>query len=94
MSTVESILDLLNRWPAWKKITAAPDRVDALEQRVAELENRLQRAPGEACPFCGALAMRLVSEKPDPNLGIAGVTNATYRCEECKKERTVKTTAR
>lgn len=58
MSTVESILRLLEKWPAWKRMTATPDRVDALEKKIAELEERLRRAPGEACPRCGTLEYR------------------------------------
>jgi hypothetical protein len=92
MSTLDSILELLNKWPAWKRITQSPERVDELERRVVTLEERLRRAPGEGCPYCGALAMRLVKEVPDAALGIAGVTNATYRCEECSRERTMKKT--
>lgn len=84
MSTVESILDLLNKWPKWKRVTESPDRLDVLEKRLAALESKLQRAPGEACPKCGALSLRVVSEKKDPGpLGIAGVRIRTSKCEDC-----------
>lgn len=84
MSTVESILALLNKWPAWKRITAAPERIDALEKRVAALENMLQRAPGEKCPGCGQLALRATGERPDPGpLGMVGSKFRDYKCEHC-----------
>ena len=47
------IVDLLKRWDRWRRIDETPERVDALEKRITELEARLQRAPGSACPACG-----------------------------------------
>ena len=37
MSTVESMLQLLSKWPEWKRVTEAAGRVDALEARIAVL---------------------------------------------------------
>lgn len=54
----KDLLALLDKIPAWKAIGEAPARVDALEQRLAALERRLERCPGDACPRCGALAVR------------------------------------
>ena len=59
MTVLGEFLELLKRRDVWKRVEAAPDRIDALEKRVAELEVKLQRAPGEACPKCGALAYRV-----------------------------------
>lgn len=89
MSTLESILDLLNRWPSWKRITDSPDRIDGLEHRVAQLEDKLQRAPGEACPSCGALAFRVTESKPMAGgFGKLGVRQWTRRCDDCEFEDT------
>jgi hypothetical protein len=88
MSTVESILDLLNKWPKWKRITETPDRVDALTARIAVLEGKLQRAPGDACPKCGALEYRVASSTPHPHMGDMGVINRLMRCGECTYEET------
>jgi Zn ribbon nucleic-acid-binding protein len=57
--SLESLLQLLNKWPKWKRIAGSPDNIDALEKRVAAVENRLRRAPGEGCPRCGALEFRV-----------------------------------
>jgi hypothetical protein len=38
------IVDLLKRWDRWRRIDETPERVDALEKRITELEARLQRA--------------------------------------------------
>ena len=86
MSTVESILKLLEKRPAWKRVMDAPERVDALEQRVADLENRLRRAPGEACPRCGALEWRVAESTPSRQFGDMGGVERTMRCGECEFE--------
>ena len=83
MSTLDGILGLLNNWPAWKRITEAPERVDALESRVAALEDKLRLAPGEACPKCGALEFRTESEKPHPLMGALGARIRTLKCGAC-----------
>jgi len=83
MSTLEGILQLLDKWPAWKRIRQAPERLDALEKRVAELESRLERAPGEACPRCGELTWRVSKSHPDRDFGDHGITIRTMKCEKC-----------
>lgn len=65
----------------WKRVEAAPARIDELEKRIADLETRLKRAPGEACPKCGALEFRTV--KTEPLAGDLGDLGATYRYMEC-----------
>jgi hypothetical protein len=64
VSTLQSILDLLNKWPEWKRVTEAPDRVDELERRMAALEEKLKKAPGERCPKCGELSLRASGSGP------------------------------
>ena len=83
MSTVESILKLLEQRPIWKRMMDAPARVDELEKKVATLEDRLRRAPGEACPHCGALEYRVAESKPHEEFGHMGATARTMCCGEC-----------
>jgi hypothetical protein len=64
MAVLSEITDILKRWDVWKRVEEAPARIDALEKRIAELESRLQRAPGEACPACGELDFRVASVQP------------------------------
>jgi hypothetical protein len=35
---LDDILKMLDRWGEWKRMREAPPRVDALENRIAELE--------------------------------------------------------
>lgn len=86
MSTLDNILSLLAKWDPWKRIQETPDRVDALERRVRELESKLRRAPGEACPSCGALEFRVAETKADPNFGVLGGRRHLMRCGECDFE--------
>ena len=58
---------LMDRWGTWKEVHANADKVPALEQRIAALEERLQRAPGDTCPKCGALECR--TEKTERSTG-------------------------
>jgi hypothetical protein len=76
----------LGKWflKIWKQLGAlrdTPQQVAALEKRVAELESRLQRAPGSACQHCGALAVRVESVRADPNFSSFRVYR--LKCKEC-----------
>jgi ribosomal protein S27AE len=85
MFALKDILELLDRWPSWKKIQAAPERIESLEKRVGELEHRLARCPGEGCPKCGELTYRTISNHPVQagGLGKFGVIARTMKCEKC-----------
>jgi len=73
----------------FKRMMDAPARVDDLERKIAALEDRLRRAPGEACPSCGALEYRVAESKPHPQFGVAGALQRTMRCKECGFSETV-----
>ncbi len=45
MVTLDNIRSILKSWDVWKRIEAAPSRIDELEMRVAALEAKLKRAP-------------------------------------------------
>ena len=83
MSAVSDIIALLDRWPRWKAVTEAPDRIEALEKRVADLEAKLSAKPvqpsGPACPICGE-PMKTTSVQKDPLLGVAGVQQHRLQC--------------
>jgi hypothetical protein len=64
MAVLAEITELLKRWDVWKRVEESPARIDALEKRIAELEKRLQHAPGEACPSCGALNIAWSERSP------------------------------
>jgi predicted nucleic-acid-binding Zn-ribbon protein len=87
MAVVGDIVELLGRWDRWKRVNESPERIDALEKRITELEARLQRAPGEACPKCGALEFRTdkqvpVSHGPFAGMGM-GVMERHLKCAAC-----------
>jgi hypothetical protein len=83
MPSLSDIRELLRGWAVWKKIEELPSRMDALEQRVAGLEQRLSRAPGEACPSCGALELRVVESVPSKTFEALGIRDHKLRCGAC-----------
>ena len=81
MSKLDSLLSVLRLWPTWKKIESTPERINTLENRVAELESRLARCPGEGCPRCGELAFRVQTSTPHPNIIPAMIHH--MKCGKC-----------
>jgi hypothetical protein len=82
MFALKDLLTILEKWPTWKKIQSTPENLESLEKRVTELEKRLARCPGEACPRCGELTFRVTSTYPDPTFG-PQVNIRTLKCEKC-----------
>jgi predicted nucleic-acid-binding Zn-ribbon protein len=84
MTVLAEVTELLRRWDVWKRVEEAPARIDALEKRIAELESRLQRAPGAACPKCGALEFRTDKVVPrSDHFGALGAVNRHQKCGAC-----------
>jgi predicted nucleic-acid-binding Zn-ribbon protein len=86
MTVLAEITELLRRWDVWRRVEEAPARLDALEKRIADLEARLQRAPGDACPKCGALEFRTTGTSPagGPLGGMGlGIINRHLKCGAC-----------
>ena len=77
------LLALLDKIPIWKRVQETPARMDLLEKRIEELEKRLERAPGAACPACGALAMRLTAQGRVMGGHGDHWTDDTWTCAEC-----------
>ena len=85
MSTLESILNLLNKWPAWKRITQSPARIDELEKRIKSVEDKI-KGSGELCPFCKQPTLELLEIIPDKMFGDLGVNVHKFKCSSCNKE--------
>lgn len=80
---LKDVLAVLKEWPKWKRIESCPEQIDALTQRIEELERRLERCPGEGCPSCGELAFRAVGTEPMEHFGALGSFYRIMRCEKC-----------
>jgi predicted nucleic-acid-binding Zn-ribbon protein len=81
---LSDLVALMDRWSIWKEVRANADKVPALEQRIASLEERLQRAPGEACPKCGAWEFRTEKAvRSSTPLGRLGALDRHLKCSNC-----------
>jgi hypothetical protein len=87
------ILKVLEQFKAWPRMTAAPDRIDALEKRVAALETRLAapaRPRTQPCEFCDEGNLRLQDEKLDPGpFGRLGRKIRVLKCDQPDCGRTI-----
>jgi hypothetical protein len=77
------LLALLDKIPTWKRVQETPARMDALVERVEELERRLERAPGTTCDACGALAMRLTKQGRVLGGHANHWSDDTWTCADC-----------
>jgi len=87
MSTVSEALSLLEKIPQWKRLMDLAPRLDAIEKRLADIEQRLAGG-GKVCPRCSKLTFELLSTKPHPVFGVAGAKEMFYRCSQCGFEET------
>lgn len=82
LGALADILAILDRWDAWKVIKAGPKRIDALERRVASLEQAAAAGPtDERCRFCKTGELMLTDVSPDPMFGEMGVEKHTLVCQ-------------
>jgi len=80
MGLLEDMLKALDRVEWWKELRGVPTRIDALEKKVAELEEKLGgKWPADVCKFCGERAVRLETTWP-PNKGLI---EQEWRCQKC-----------
>ena len=89
MAALDNVLTILDKFPLWRRMKEAPDKLDTLEKRVAELEEKLGDTwPADVCKFCGARAARMVWSVPHEK----GLTRQDWKCGECEhtEVRTIK----
>lgn len=80
LSDIKGILD---HWAVWREMRENAAKVPDLEARIAALEERLNKAPGQACPSCGALEFRTEKTEPHATLGDLGAKNRHLKCAAC-----------
>lgn len=82
MGILEDVLNALDRWAEWRRIRAAPDRLDGLDARLAVLEEKLGgKWPGDVCKSCGERALRLRTSFPKDK----GLVQQEWTCTICGK---------
>ena len=84
MGTLGDLRGWLNETPLWRELGKVPTRLDALEARMAAMEERLKTRPGETCPKCGEHAVRL--QKQGRVFGSPGKQQRedTWMCGNCE----------
>jgi hypothetical protein len=71
MGLLEDVRKILADIPLWKELGTLPDRTKLLEQRVAELEAKLNgKYPADVCPRCGERTMRATASYGPNNKGM------------------------
>jgi hypothetical protein len=80
--SVKDIIVILDNIPIWKQLKELPAKLEALEKRVAELENKVTLT-ADNCPKCKAKTFELLSTAPDPVFGEMGVQKRLYQCSAC-----------
>jgi hypothetical protein len=84
MGLLEDMLKALDRVEVWKELQNAPKRIAELENRIADLEQKLGgKWPADVCRFCGERAMRL-SATLGPNE--KGMMREHWDCSACKNQ--------
>ena len=81
MAALDNVLTILDKFPLWRRMKEAPEKLDALEGRVVALEEKLGDTwPADVYRFCGKRAVRLhESRRPNDQ----GIIREFWRCDEC-----------
>lgn len=75
----------LDRWDEWRRMRAAPNRIDELEARVRALETAATATPlAEACPICTTGRLKVTAVRPHPTFGRLGVQEHSLACDACQ----------
>jgi len=85
MSLLDDITKTLELIPAWKRMQALPQKIEQLEMRIAELEQRLEGG-GDQCPKCKAMTFMMVASEPDLRWGRFGTQCDYMQCSACGHE--------
>ncbi|MDH5649133.1 MAG: hypothetical protein OEY67_05705 [Gammaproteobacteria bacterium] len=86
MLTVADLLKVLNRIPAWGRLVTLPDKVEAMDRRIAELESQVfkgRNGSHQMCPKCRKHTLEFMHRKPHPIYGKIGVQEEHFKCSEC-----------
>jgi hypothetical protein len=81
--SMPDILKALELWPKWKRLSAAPEEIDALKRRIEVLEKKLDGPAQPTCPKCKSPSFGLRNSVPDPEFGVLGHVRDTYSCKAC-----------
>jgi len=85
----KEILAALRNWPLWKRMTDTPNRLDALERRLAALEQGSSRIEeeitigGKSCPSCGAADFEISETDSGDEFALSGTRKVTRTCRVC-----------
>lgn len=88
MSWISDLLSVADRWKLWGRLKQAPDKIEALETRLAALEQLLETCPAECCPYCGVRAMRMDRQEARYNGQDVAGYNEIWNCADCGKSLT------
>lgn len=82
MSAIGDIVAILEKVPIWKRLKALPEKVDALESRIAALEAEISKRPSlETCPVCNSGKLKVTAVRPHAELGPVGLQERTLKCD-------------
>ncbi len=83
MAALDNVLSILDKFPVWRRMKEAPEKLDALERRVTTPEEKLGDTwPADVCRFCGNRAARLHESR---RANDRGIIHESWQCEECGK---------
>lgn len=88
MGMIEDIVKALERIPIWKRVSGLPEKMDALEKRVAALEQKLAGGSGALCPLCDSPRFKRIKSVPCGIFGDSGVMQDTFQCQDCPHQET------
>lgn len=86
MSLMSDIVQALEGVDLWKRLKSAPGEIEALKERIDDLEERIEELAGrERCEYCRKRTLELQSMGPHPTFGDMGARLAKYVCSACGK---------
>jgi hypothetical protein len=83
MGMLEDIMKVLDRWEVWREVQKLPEKLEALERRIGELEQKIGgKWPPDVCKFCGERSLRLHQTYP---ADAKGKIEQIWECGSCGK---------